>query len=198
MFINNYINFVNFLLLRQNYERYFYNSIFNNASGENNLSIYSSYPYHIKFLDTFVTSSAAKSCFITSIKSIDENNNICNIEAQCRTCDGRYLCVNISIKENTIPYLINCNGNLSITHCHTEPLSQSYNVFLEPKDIKNCYTNNDCNINSIIENRCDRHSFYQCQKSMPSGTWIVYKHMCPNKNNNERLIFDTKLKICNY
>lgn len=196
MFINNYLNFVNVLILNQNYQQYFYNTIFNNASGSNNINIYNGYPYNIKFLDSFVLSSAAKSCFIISIKSIDEINNVCNLEAQCRTYDGRYLCVNIEINEKSIPHLINCNGNLTVTPCPF--VSQTYNVFFEPKDVQRCYSNNECNTNTMIENHCDRHSFYQCQKSMPSGKWIVYKHMCPNKNNNERLTFDTKLRICNY
>lgn len=198
MFINNYINFVNFLILRQNYELYFYNSIFNNASGNNNINIYSSYPYNIKFLDTFVLSSAAKSCFITDIKSIDESNNICNLEGYCRTCDGRYLCVNIDIREDTMQYLTNCNGNLSIKQCNAANFVPSQEIFYEQRNTLRCYSYNECNTNNIIENHCDRHSFYQCQKGNPSGNWIVYKHMCPNKNNKEKMVFDTKLKVCNY
>lgn len=214
MFFNNYIKFIHFLILKQDYENYFYNSILNNVTGNSNIEIYSSYPYNILPLDKFVLSSASKSCFILEMKLL--NNNICSIESRCKTLDNRYLIANIDINMNNIENLTNCNGKISISKCiTTKPVKILPQIIPQlPKHILTkippyllpntttvspelCYIKNECTINHLIVNYCDKHSFYQCQQT-GDGDWILYKQNCPLKNAKERLNFDINLRICNY
>lgn len=220
MFINNYISFINLLVLKQNYEYYFYNSIFNNVSGTNNMNIYSSYPYNLSCLDTFVLSSASKSCFLSDI-TLNNENEICSLAGSCRTIDNRYEKINmLDISLSNLVLLNNCNGTLKLYKCLVSqtplkilpqilpelsldilskiPIEMLPNLYSKSeKQPEICYIKNECNYNNLIINYCDQHSFYQCQLSN-NGSWIVYKHSCPYKNAVEKLTFDINLRICNY
>jgi hypothetical protein len=181
MFINYYLKFINFLILKQNYENYFYDSIYNSTTNLIDISC----------LDKFILSSAAKTCFLIDLKLV--NDKYCNLIGKCRTDDNNYINNNVNYDIKDIEKINNCNGRFSLNKCFYLPIDIPSNNTIEL-----CYNKNDCNKNNLIINFCDKHSFFQCQHDPKGGDWIIYSHSCPFKNSKEKLVFDVNLRVCNY